>query len=65
MHVPPPPPSEGVTPPKSHTPVGPIVGIVIIIGLLLLGALYFLGEQLRNNASNPPAFIPGDDVQSP
>ena len=59
------PPNEPATGPGGHAPVGPIVGIVIIIVILLLGALYFWGEQLRNKDSDAPAFIPGDQAQTP
>jgi len=47
---------------KEHHSVGPTVGIVIIVILLLAGALYFWGKQLNNQAKNPPAFIPGDRI---
>ena len=42
--------------------VGPTVGIVVIVILLLLGALYFWGEQLNMKSKNPPPYIPGDTV---
>lgn len=45
---------------QSHTPVGPTVGIVIIVLLLLVGALYFWGQQLNKADHNPPSYIPGD-----
>ena len=63
--VPPFPPREHEARPQQHTPVGPIVGIVIIIAILLLGAFYFWGEQLKNSNSNPPAYIPGDQPATP
>ena len=47
-----------------HEPVGPTVGIVIIIVLLLLGAFYFWGEQLNRQNKNPPVLIPaGNNAQ--
>lgn len=35
-------------PPQSKKPVGPIVGAVIIVLILILGGLYFWGEKLNN-----------------
>jgi hypothetical protein len=37
-----------------------MVGIVVIIALLLLGALYLWGEHLNNPKGDPVPFIPGD-----
>ena len=45
-----------------HTPVGPTVGIVIIVVLLLLGALYFWRESLNNAKGDPVPYIPGDQT---
>ena len=39
---------------------GPIIGIIIIIALLILGALYFWGAHL-NQQQNPPPYIPADN----
>ncbi len=38
---------SGGMPPKKSGSIGPIVGIAIIIIVLLLGGLYFWGEQLK------------------
>ena len=49
-------------PPAQKSSVGPIVGIVIIVALLIVGAFYFWGAFL--NAQNPEdvlPLIPGDD----
>lgn len=46
---------------KSAQPVGPLVGIVIIMLLLIVGALYFWGEQL-NKQTPEPSYIPGDQT---
>ena len=47
---------------KKPGQAGPMAGIAIIITLLLLGALYFLNQELQRQ-KNPPAYIPGDKVQ--
>jgi len=41
---------------------GPTIGILIILVVLLLGAFYFWGERLNQQArnSNPPPYIPAD-----
>lgn len=43
---------------------GPIVGIVIIVVLLAIGALYFWGAHLNTQANryNNLPFIPGDST---
>lgn len=43
--------------------VGPIVGIIIIIVLLILGALYFWGAHLnaQNNRNDQLPLIPASD----
>ena len=48
--------NEHLLPPAQKTPAGPIVGIVIIVALLILGALYFWGAHL--NATNPEDNLP-------
>ncbi|MDO8576117.1 MAG: hypothetical protein Q7R90_02275 [bacterium] len=50
-------------PPAQKTPIGPIVGIVIIVALLILGALYFWGAHLnaRDNPENNLPLILGND----
>jgi len=62
-------------PPQDHNPIsdsdhllpehkkssGPIVGIVIIIALLFIGAFYSWGAALnRRNTASPLPLIPGD-----
>jgi len=45
---------------RKNEPVGPTVGIVIIVLLLFVGALYFLGKELTRQSKTPPPYIPGD-----
>lgn len=45
---------------EKRGPVGPIIGVVIIIAILLFGALYFWGS-LMNNESEPVPYIPADE----
>jgi len=56
------PPTQSAQSPEKnqHEPVGPTVGIVIIVVLLLVGALYFLGQEIHHRTTNPPPYIPGD-----
>ena len=47
-----------------QSPVGPIVGAIIIIALLVFGGLYFGGAHLnkaQNNFENQLPFIPPDN----
>lgn len=47
---------------------GPIFGIVIIIFLLIIGALYFWGAHLNaqnNRETNPPYIPPGPGADGP
>ena len=41
---------------------GPIIGAVIIVVLLLVGALYFWGESLDREPT-PLPLIPGDPIE--
>ncbi|OHB18481.1 MAG: hypothetical protein A2854_04340 [Parcubacteria group bacterium RIFCSPHIGHO2_01_FULL_56_18] len=53
---------EFITPKTQKPSAGPIVGIIIIVLLLVVGALYFWGAYL--NSQNTPdelPLIPGDD----
>ncbi|KAF4997273.1 hypothetical protein FDECE_12133 [Fusarium decemcellulare] len=54
---------------KSSTPVGPIVGGVVggigAIGLLGLGAFFFLRRRGNKQAANPPAYPPTPMQQQP
>ena len=53
-NVPPaqPPQQEMPEEPRSSGDIGPVIGIVIIIVLLIFGGLYFWGAQLNRQASN-------------
>jgi hypothetical protein len=52
----------------SHRPkasVGPTIGIVIIVILLIFGALYFWGAKLNSEDQNQPLpLIPGDSTST-
>lgn len=48
---------------KQSSSAGPVIGIVIVIVLLALGALYFWGAQLNQTPQELP-FILGDEVAS-
>jgi len=43
---------------------GPLVGIIIIVFLLSIGALYFWGAQLNGREPQPLPLIPGDSATS-
>lgn len=43
------------------TPVGPMIGAIIVIGLLLLGGLYFWGTSLSEAPEEPP-YILGEEA---
>jgi hypothetical protein len=54
-----------VIPPASkqgHTPIGPIVGAIIVTLILVAGGLYFWGAKLNTAQQSPPPFIPSNDV---
>lgn len=54
-------PTDHLLPPAQKSSMGPVIGIIIIVILLVVGALYFWGAHL--NAQNPEdqlPFIPGD-----
>ena len=54
-------PRDHLLPPAQKSSVGPIVGIVIIVVLLIVGALYFWGAHLDDqNPENNLPLIPGD-----
>ena len=42
--------------------MGPLVGIIVIVAMLGLGALYFWGKRLNEQA--PVPYIPGDKTTS-
>jgi flagellar basal body-associated protein FliL len=39
---------------EESKPIGPIIGIVIILAVLAIGGLYFWGSSLNKNAQNVP-----------
>ena len=43
--------------------VGAVVGTIIIILLLALGALYFWGARLNEKTDNPPPYILGSESE--
>ncbi len=55
-------PKDHLLPPAQRSPIGPVVGIVIILALLIFGALYFWGGHLkaRDNPENNLPLIQGD-----
>ncbi len=57
-------PVDHLLPPaRKQSAVGPTVGIIIILVLLIIGALYFWGASLnRPNPNDNLPFIPGDGV---
>jgi hypothetical protein len=62
-HSPIPNPNEDrLLPPHQRSSFGPVVGIIIIVIVVLLGALYFWGALLnaKNSRNAPLPFIPGD-----
>ncbi len=52
--------------PQQKTAAGPIVGIVIIVALLIIGALYFWGAHLNavNPENNLPLILGNDSTQT-
>jgi len=54
-----------VSPPPSPKPssAGPVIGTIIVISLLALGALYFWGARLNGVPEELP-LIPGDDASA-
>ncbi|MDO8514513.1 MAG: hypothetical protein Q7S50_03155 [bacterium] len=49
-------------PPAHKSSTGPIVGTIIIVVLLVVGALYFWGAQLnQRDAEDQLPLIPGND----
>ena len=45
---------------EKHSGIGPVVGIVIILLLVIFGGLYFWGASM-NKKTEPLPFIPGDN----
>jgi hypothetical protein len=56
---------EGAAP-TQRSGIGPVVGIVIIVALLVIGALYFWGAHLETQAQRqqPLPYIPEGDTTS-
>ena len=54
---------DRLLPPAQKSSVGPIAGIIIIIVLLVVGALYFWGAHLnaQNDSENQLPLIPADN----
>jgi len=51
-----------LAPRERQSGVGPTVGIIVILILVVLGALYFWGAYLNNkNSIDELPFIPGDN----
>jgi len=57
-------PTDHLLPAGRKSSAGPIIGTIIIIALLIVGALYFWGAHL-NEQQNPPPYIPGDSLCTP
>jgi hypothetical protein len=54
-------PEPLLPPAKKSEPIGPLVGVIIIILVLALGGLYFWGAQLnREKEQEQLPFIPND-----
>ncbi|OGG73803.1 hypothetical protein A3A40_00775 [Candidatus Kaiserbacteria bacterium RIFCSPLOWO2_01_FULL_54_20] len=47
---------------EKRSGIGPVVGIVIILLLLIFGGLYFWGASM-NRKTEPLPFIPGDSTE--
>lgn len=45
---------------RKKSGAGPVVGIVIVVFLLIIGALYFWGAALNAREQEPLPLIPGD-----
>lgn len=50
---------------KGASSVGPVIGAIIVIALLALGALYFWGERLNNNGGVTPYILDDGYTVSP
>lgn len=49
---------------KKPSGMGPLLGIVIILAMILVGAFYFWGRALNQRDSNPPPYIPDQTATS-
>ena len=56
--------SQMSQPRRESSSAGPVVGIIIVIVLLALGALYFWGASM-NRQQEPVPFIPEDNSTAP
>ena len=65
MNQPPQAPASMPAKPKSSQPIGPTVGIVIIVIILILGGLYLWGGKLLENGyqSGSDALYPAVETQ--
>ncbi len=56
------PPSSPTAAPHEKKSIGPLVGTLIVLLVLILGGLYLWGSKLeQDNMNNTPPFILGDD----
>ncbi len=53
----------GGMPPRNETSVGPVIGIVIIVIIIILGGLYFWGSRVNDTMINDEALIDSLSVQ--
>lgn len=44
--------------------VGPIVGVVIVVAIVIFGALYFWGQRLNKQESVPPLVQGGVQINN-
>ena len=59
--MPPMTPSASVSIPQSKpSSVGPFIGTILVVAILLLGALYFWGKWLNEQELAPLPYIPND-----
>jgi len=54
--------TNNLEPIKKDTGVGPIIGSIIIIILIVLGGLYFWGYAIEKNKSDAPAEQNSEDL---
>jgi len=57
------PTQTGAAPVEGHKPVGPVIGSIIVVLLIILGGLYFWGERLNQSGSSSVA-APDPALQS-
>lgn len=54
------PPQPAAVAPAPKKSVGPVIGALIVLLVLILGGLYLWGSKLERDAMNNPPFILGD-----